>query len=180
MVTQMLFDPHVAGHIWAATNPTSDGFVAKLDPSGNQILFATYFGGKWDDHVSKMGLHAAGNIYVLGITGSSDFQITPGAAEPTWRHPNITPGFVARFDPNGHLVYSTYVDSSGEAFAVSRDGSAVVGGYPFRIEKLAPDGSAFGFAAVLGAGDTTVCQALAVNQDGTILVAGRDSSAKFP
>jgi Beta-propeller repeat len=46
MVTQMLFDPHVAGHIWAATNPTSDGFVAKLDPSGNQILFATYLGGK--------------------------------------------------------------------------------------------------------------------------------------
>ena len=98
---QILFDPHMPGHLWAATNPTSDAFVAKLDPGGKQIFFATYFGGSGDDIVTKMALDTAGKIYIMGVTSAASFPATPGAALSTWSAANGSPQYIAKFDPNG-------------------------------------------------------------------------------
>jgi len=167
---QILSDPHTPGHLWAATNPTSDAFVAKLDPSGKQILFATYFGGSGDETVSKLSLDAAGNIYITGVTNAASFPTTPGAALSTWAAANGAPQYVAKFGPNGALVYATLVDHPGSGFAVSPDGSAVITGYQCSVEKLSPDGSQFLFFKSLGGAG--FCGTAAVAADGTIVTGG--------
>jgi uncharacterized protein (TIGR03437 family) len=175
---QILFDPHTPGHLWAATNPTSDAFVAKLDPTGKQILLATYFGGSGNETVSHVALDAVGNIYIMGITSAVSFPATPGAALSTWSAANGAPTYVAKFDPNGDLVYATFVNHPGIGFAVSSDGSAVITGFQCSVQKLSPDGSRFLFSETVGDG-TALCGA-AVAADGTTVVGGRQVSKALP
>jgi hypothetical protein len=63
-------------HPYQATLPDNlspDGFVLKLNAAGTAIEYATYFGGSSADDVSLVGLDAAANIYLAGITRSADF-----------------------------------------------------------------------------------------------------------
>jgi len=50
-----------------------DAFVAKLDPTGAQVLWARLLGGESGDEATGIALDAAGNVYVVGQTSSSDF-----------------------------------------------------------------------------------------------------------
>ena len=56
----------------------SDGFVLKLNPAANRILYATYFGGSADDMVADMELDAAGNAYLAVSTRSTDLPLKNG------------------------------------------------------------------------------------------------------
>jgi hypothetical protein len=120
-------------------------FVAKLSPTTNQVIYATYLGTN-DSNASNVAgvgiaVDAAGDAYVTGIAGSS-FPTTSNAAFPTT---NATyNGFFAELNPSGSgLIYSTYlpnaatnadvslgepggiaVDSSGNAYLT---GAAVAG-----------------------------------------------------
>ena len=55
------------------------GFVAKLDPSGSALAYATYLGGTTEDEVDGIAIDGAGNAYVTGVTASADFPTTAGA-----------------------------------------------------------------------------------------------------
>ena len=51
-----------------------DGVILKLDPTCNNIIFSSYFGGRGDDGVFVMDISpASGNLYVAGTTTSTDF-----------------------------------------------------------------------------------------------------------
>ena len=52
----------------------SDAFVTKFSASG-QALFSTYFGGNNNDQGYAIAADNAGNAYVTGYTGSSNFPI---------------------------------------------------------------------------------------------------------
>jgi hypothetical protein len=120
-----------------------DAYVAKLDPSGSQLVFSTYLGGSdldlpmhrdcgdpgdapgWDVAVDPMGF-----IYLAGTTESPDFP-TVNALQPT--HGGNRDAFVAKLDPSGSsLVYSTYIGraegDSARAIAVDAFGNAYVTG----------------------------------------------------
>ncbi|HUP70614.1 MAG TPA: SBBP repeat-containing protein [Acidimicrobiales bacterium] len=92
-----------------------DAFVAKLDPTGSSLVYATYFGGTKDDAADDVGIDAAGHAYVIGGTGSSDFPTTAGALQGTPMGCNLAfkdaypcDVFVAKLSPVGDsLVYST-------------------------------------------------------------------------
>ena len=56
---------------FATTNAT-DVFVVKLDSAGN-VVYATCFGGTGEDAASAIAVDKAGNVYVTGLTYSSDF-----------------------------------------------------------------------------------------------------------
>src|ERR1019366_1761953 len=94
-----------------------DGFVAELNAAGTDLVFSTYLGGALDDAVTAIALDGSGNVYVGGATLSSDFptlnpyQKTYGGAASDNNQPVIKTGdgFVAKFDPTGKLVYSTYL-----------------------------------------------------------------------
>ncbi len=47
-----------------------DGYVAKLNPAGNAIVYATYLGGTCTDIIYGIAVDAAGEAYVTGQSGS--------------------------------------------------------------------------------------------------------------
>jgi hypothetical protein len=91
-------------------------FIAKLDPTGTQVLYATYLGGTGTDALAGVAVDAASNIYVTGSTTSSDFP-TSGSTAPFQASPKApgTHAFVTEISPGAtqQLVYSTYLSGSG-------------------------------------------------------------------
>jgi hypothetical protein len=117
----------------SSLNGTQDAFIAELNPSGSQVLFATYLGGSTTSIATGIGVDATGNIYVAGNTRSPDFPIK-NAANPTFPTASgaIT-GWVAKLNNTGSaLLYSTFMGGSGggtiDALAVDSAGNAYITG----------------------------------------------------
>lgn len=90
---------------------TWDCFVAKLDSNGNRV-WATYLGGGASDYGrGGVDLDVSGNVYVHGYTGSADFPVTTGAFQDSLQGGEDS--FVAKFSPNGTLLWATYLGGGG-------------------------------------------------------------------
>ena len=91
----------------------TDAYVAVLSPDGSALRFCTYLGGAGDEDCSSVVTDATGNIYVCGITDSSDFPTTTGCYQS-----DVAGGydaFIAKIDPaTGRLVYSTLFGGSDD------------------------------------------------------------------
>ena len=122
----------VAGETYSADFPTAnavqaqshgmgDAFVAKLTPSGDALVYATYFGGASQDAAAAVDVDASGAAYIAGSTWSWDFP-TLNAFQGSNR--GQLDSFVAKFDANGALVYSTLLGGALEdsATAIAVDG----------------------------------------------------------
>jgi hypothetical protein len=119
--------------------PGGTVFVAKLNPTGTALLYATYLGGSGYDHANSIAIDSQGNAYITGATTSTDFPLTPGAFQTTnkqWPTESAN-AFVAKLNPTGSaLVYSTYLGGHdnmegqdiGYGIAVDGQGSAYVAG----------------------------------------------------
>jgi uncharacterized protein (TIGR03437 family) len=115
-----------------------DAFVTKLNATGTALLYSTYLGGIDDDAASSIAVDAAGNAYVTGVTGSSDFPTTPGAFQRVFRGGCFpwacSTAFVAKLNATGaNLAYSTYLGGSyravGSSIALDSRGDAYVTGF---------------------------------------------------
>jgi hypothetical protein len=114
-----------------------EGFVAKINAAGDDVVFSTFLGGDREDRITDVAVDGDGNIYVVGVTGSDDFPTTAGSLQPSFGQPLEDPffvsdGFVTKFDPSGSIVWSTYLggERSDEAHGihVADDGTAYVVG----------------------------------------------------
>lgn len=87
----------------------ADGFVAKFSASGAR-LWATLFGGAaYGEYVTALAADAAGNVYLGGDSGSSDFPTTAGAFINSAS--SFAAPFVSKLNPTAsQLVYSTFLD----------------------------------------------------------------------
>ena len=94
-----------------------DGFVARLDATGSNLLCAAYFGGSGYDEGHAIALDGFGNAYVTGRTTSSDFPVTPGVFDTV--PPTSSKAHVSKFDGSCAPVYSTYL--GGSAYDWSHD-----------------------------------------------------------
>ena len=109
------------------------GFLAKLDPTGQNLLYSTFLGGaRGGDYIFSVAVDAKGQAYVAGsstdacgqpgdpsyacfpttagavLTGSASFF--PYTQAGTLYHAYSGMAFVSVFDANGaNLLYSTYV-----------------------------------------------------------------------
>jgi hypothetical protein len=72
-----------------------DGALAILSPDGSAILYATYLGGRGDEMVRSITLGKAGEIFVVGNTGSEDFPVTRNAYQE--KHAGDHDAFVVKF-----------------------------------------------------------------------------------
>ena len=112
-----------------APDPAGDAFVSKFSPLG-AVIWSTYVGGSLSDGAFAIALDGGGNVYIAGVTESSDFPKS-GAFIPTCR---ATGGpFVAELDPTGaKLLHSTGMSGLGYdyalALAVSSTGTAYLAG----------------------------------------------------
>lgn len=99
--TSGAFDSTVSG---------SDAFLTKLDPDG-QLIWSTYFGGSGTDSGLGIAVDDSGGVYIRGTTESSDFP-TSGADDNSLGGSSDV--FVAKFDSDGALRWSTYLGGSGQ------------------------------------------------------------------
>lgn len=109
-----------------------DATISKFDPTGTNLLYATYLGGSECDQPHSMVVNSSGQLVVFGATGSNNFPTTTNApystfsgGPATYPHggsagssaydfPIGTDAFVSVFSPNGStLVGSTYLGGSG-------------------------------------------------------------------
>jgi hypothetical protein len=112
-----------------------DAFVTKLNPVGGALLFSTYLGGSSLEDPAAIAVDSSGNVYVAGLTRSTDFPVAVNAFQPT--DPNMgrnDTGFVAKLNPTTSvLMYSTYLGGSLHdgitSLAVDSAGYAFVGGF---------------------------------------------------
>ena len=82
----------------------TDAYLARLNPAGSGLEFATYLGGNDSDRATGVALAADGAVYVGGNTLSADFPTTTGAFDRTWAGDvSIFWGdaFLARFGGDG-------------------------------------------------------------------------------
>jgi uncharacterized protein (TIGR03437 family) len=126
---------------------TSDGFVAKLNAVGSQLVFSTFLGGTATDAVRGLALDASGKIYVAGWSYSTDFPMAAGGLPQRFEGSPflfespapfglpLTPrpcgdAFVARMTAAGVVDSATYlsgsVEDNAEAIAVTAAGSVWV------------------------------------------------------
>jgi hypothetical protein len=53
-------------------NGGADAFVAKIDPTGSELVYASYIGGSGSDSGDDIAVDESGNAYVIGETGSNE------------------------------------------------------------------------------------------------------------
>ena len=84
-----------------------DAFVLKLDPSGREIQYATYFGGNAAENIRGIATAPDGSMYVTGGTDSTGyFPVTSGAYATG--HSGGSDAFIGHFDANGALLQASY------------------------------------------------------------------------
>jgi len=182
-----------------------DIFVTKLNAAGSGLLYSTYLGGTGYDISFALTLDKAGNAYLTGLTGSTDFPTTQGAFQTT-----ATGGsghaFVTKLNATGSgLIYSTYLGGSNFEVAggikVDPTGSTYVTGFTFStdfptanplqvanagngdlfVTKLNSAGSALVYSTYLGGSNLDlVASTIALDPDGSAYVVGITSSIDFP
>ena len=130
------------------------------------VNFSTYLGGTLDwEHARDVAVDPAGNIVVVGGTAASDFPTTPGAYDTSFNAGGNAIGghgdsdvFVAKFSPDGALLWSTFlggpnydrayaveVSDAGDVYVSGRSGP----GFPvtngvFQPEYLGNDSGFYG------------------------------------
>ncbi|HYP21333.1 MAG TPA: SBBP repeat-containing protein, partial [Chloroflexia bacterium] len=85
------YDPSHSGSLW-------DGFIAKLDPTGSDLVYGTYFGSGFETTAEGIAVDAQGNIYLTG-SARRGFQARNSPIQDDVR--GDADAFVAKFSPDG-------------------------------------------------------------------------------
>ena len=113
---------------------TGDGFLAVLNPAGTKEVFATYLGGSLDDTIQGLAIDAADNIFVTGVTMSTDFPVTSGAFQSKFGGVGSVgrvygDAFVAKFSaPNLGTIISQVSNAEGGGAALAPNTWAAIYG----------------------------------------------------
>ncbi len=178
-----------------------DAFIAKLNATGTDLVYSTYFGGSSNDSGSSIAVDDGGNIYLAGSTGSFDLT-TQSPLQPINRGEDDA--FIAKINAAGTgLIYSTYLGGSRSesAFSMAVDGigNAYVTGVttssdfntsnPLQaanggmldafVAKINNDGSALSYSTYLGGSGSDFGYGIAVDAAGNAYVTGSTSSTDF-
>lgn len=100
------------------------GFITKINPQANAILFSTYHGGSGgDDRVNAIAVNSTTRqVHIVGSTNSTDFPLLVPVQSTNMG--SGTTGFESAFTLDGVLIQSTYLGGSGgndQAFGVAVD-----------------------------------------------------------
>ncbi|HEY3743809.1 MAG TPA: hypothetical protein VGL53_28385 [Bryobacteraceae bacterium] len=170
---------------------STDAFVVRLTPAGDDYLFATYFGGSDTDAIRDLAIEQSGLLTVVGSTQSTDFPQRNGL-QPFQGQNGAHQAFVAKFLlSNNSLAFSTLLGGAGGAYAngVQVDGTGVTyvagtagGGFPATsgaYQSQYGGGTGDMFLAVLSADPNIAGAAPALSVTPTVLsfVASQGSAA---
>jgi hypothetical protein len=192
-------------HIVVPVQPSNaggvDAFVAKLNPAGSGLVYATYIGGRGDDRGAAIAVDGAGQAYVTGSTASANF---PLAAPITSALGGGRDAFALKLNAIGNtLIYSTYLGGAstdaGTAIAADSSGDAYIAGdtqssnFPIVgaaqpgfggnqdafVTKLSPAG-AIVFSTFLGGAAVEHAGGITLDSSRNVYIAGGTTSLNFP
>lgn len=177
------------------------GYVAKLNPEGNALLFSTYLGGARNDEINALALDPAGNIHVAGRATSTLIPLV-NPLQPNFG--GDTDILIAKYvSPDYRLAYSTYLGKTGLEFAygvaadaggftyvtgVARGESLatahafqdrVKGGNDAFLAKIAPSGNQVEWFTYFGEQGDEQARGVALDREGSIWIAGSTTSPGF-
>jgi hypothetical protein len=168
------------------------------------LEYSTYLGGISSDQATGIAVDTAGNAYITGETRSLNFPSSGGVQAGL---NGIGDAFVTKLDPSGSaIVYSTFIGGSAfdraNGIAIDSSGSAYITGQTFSgdfpttassfqpkgpfdvpaafVTKLSPSGSAMVFSTYLDGSGASQGNAITVDSNGNVLVAGSTESSDFP
>lgn len=110
-----------------------DVFITKVHPKGNALVFSTYLGGTGQDEGYSIALDNNDDIYVSGMTKSTDFPVKD-AFQNNLGGGEWGDAFIVKIKPNGRTMeYSSYLggsDSDGpEDITADEQGAVYIIGY---------------------------------------------------
>ena len=185
-----------------------DNYITKFGPDG-KVVWSTLLGGGGDETAAGIAVDGTGSVYLAGSTSSSDFPVSANAPQKIkgiGGEAN-TDVFVAKLNAAGSaLVYATFlgargddtptdiaINTAGEAFVTgftfsvtfpttvgalkTRDDAVLVEGFATRID---PTGSTFVYSTFIGGTFGELINAIAVDFQNNVYVAGTSFSPDFP
>ncbi|MBK8143802.1 MAG: SBBP repeat-containing protein [Bacteroidetes bacterium] len=181
-----------------------DTFVSKLNATGTALYYSTLIGGSDEDWGKSVAIDTLGNAFITGSTLSSNYDITPGAFQPTiagnWDV------FLTKLNPIGTiLIYSTLVGGIGneDASSIALDvlgniyisGSTnspdfyitqgafqttIAGGSDIFVSKFNSNGTSLIYSTFIGGSGNDVIGTMALDLSVNAHIAGMTSSADYP
>lgn len=167
-----------------------------------RLVFSTFHGGDRNDDANGVAVDAAGNIYVTGETESRDLKADPVGGKPLTAA--VFKGYLTRYRPSGkEIVWRKLIGGSSNtvprAIAADKDGNVYVVGTtgardlplvkPVQdkqtglniafLMKFNPDGDLL-FSTYFGGNRNEEGQAVAIDSQGNVYIAGRASSTDLP
>lgn len=183
----------------------TDAFVVKMNAAGNSLIYYTYIGGSGYDSGLGIAADSSGDAWVTGITTSTNFP-TKGALQTS--SAGSSDAFVARINSTGTLLLdSSYLGGSGsdEGLGIALDSAAnayITGAtsstnFPTKnaLQSASGGGTSDAFvtevqanltslsivySSYLGGSGYDAGNAIAVDSNANIYVAGTTSSTDFP
>jgi hypothetical protein len=183
-----------------------NAFVTKVSSSGGNFVYSTYLGGNGGtvatpEQANGIAVDSSGNAYVAGVTSSTNFPTTASALRRSAN--GLQDAFVAELGSAGNnLVFGTYLggttSNAANAIAVDRLGNIYVAGmtssldfplvsqtqlfggaYDAFIAILNPGGSSLSFSTYFGGTGSESANALAIDSNLNIYLAGQTTSANL-
>ena len=186
-----------------------DAFVAKLNPSGNALVYSTYLASASGNGIA---IDSAGNAYITGDAGATSFPTTASAFQTA---PVGYDAFITKLNATGSaLVYSARfggnLDDFSRGIALDGSGNAYITGWTvcrstvctfptvnaFQpnyaggnndafVTEINSSGSALVYSTYLGGGKIINGtddwgEAIAVDSTGSVYVTGYTYSPDFP
>ncbi len=164
------------------------------------LLYASYLGGSEKDEGLAVAVDNIGNTYVVGITESPDFPLVSPPQHLPGEQKDV---FIARFGPDGDLIYTTVIGGSnserGNCITTDRYGNVYIAGQTFSpdfptlngwqpefggdedayVIKLNPDGT-LAYATFIGGTESEEINSILVDSRGYVYVGGEVYSEDYP
>ncbi|MGB7770181.1 MAG: SBBP repeat-containing protein [Verrucomicrobiia bacterium] len=119
------------------TGQNGNAFVSEISTGGSNLIYSSYFGGTNFDEGNGIAVDLSNNVYVAGVTASTNFPNTNAFQQYLNGATNAAlfyDAFVAKFAPScTNLVYSSFLGGSNNdaayRIAVDTNGNAYVTGW---------------------------------------------------
>ena len=196
--------PTTEGAYGTVHNGETDAFVFLLNASGSALLYSTFLGGRSWDHAVGITVDRAGQAYITGDTGSTDYPNTTGAFDRTYNGGSVD-AFVSVLNASGSgLVFSTFLGGAsydyGYDIALDAEGQLYVAGvtdsadYPASVGAFDTDpessdaflsvlsaaGSELVYGTFIGGANRDSGRSVAVDGAGQVYVIGGTASSDYP
>jgi hypothetical protein len=95
-----------------------DAYLVKFTPGCSRI-WATYYGGAWDDYSYTCATDLSGNVFIAGRTSSFSSSViaTPSSHQPAFGGA-LYDGYLVKFNSSGVRQWGTYYGGIGSSDAV--------------------------------------------------------------